>query len=215
MCVLTAMAVGAKARWLSLTIILALALAGGPLFFQPCDDEDAVGAQLAAFRSGQGVEGTDEYTPIGADNASVQQHLPLVRVLRLAQDDTADSTNGDNPEWRPAKHPEDQGSIPAKVIAKESNRERWVVDVSTPQSGYAVLRLMDYPSWRVSVDGQPVPPRPVREDGLMVVPVMPGSHTIAVQWSPTRDILAGRALTALTLLALAGTVVLERRGRRV
>ena len=72
----------------------------GWLFFQPCDDEDAVVAQVAAFHAGGGTEGTDEYTPMGVDNAAVQQHLPLVRVLRNAQDDTADDSTGDNPEWR-------------------------------------------------------------------------------------------------------------------
>ncbi len=71
-----------------------MAIGGGWLFFQPCDDEDAVAAQVAGFRQGGGSEGTDEYTPMGADNASIQQHLPLVRVLRRAQDDTADSTKG-------------------------------------------------------------------------------------------------------------------------
>ena len=71
-----------------------MAVGGGRLFFQPCDEEDAVAAQVAGFRQGGGSEGTDEYTPLGADNASIQQHLPLVRVLRAAQDDTADSTTG-------------------------------------------------------------------------------------------------------------------------
>ena len=99
-------------------MILVLAIGGGWLFFQPCDDEDAVGAQVAAFRLGQGTQGTDEYTPVGADNASIQQNLPLVRVVRTAEDDTADSTAGDNPEWRAG----DPGSIAAKVAAKALER---------------------------------------------------------------------------------------------
>ena len=81
-------------------LIVAMAVGGGRLFFQPCDDEDAVAAQITGFREGQGTQGTDEYTPKGADNSAVQQHLPLVRVLHTAQDDTADSSKGDNPEWR-------------------------------------------------------------------------------------------------------------------
>ena len=214
-CVLAAFALGAKhgarARWLSVTVIIALAIWGGRHFFQHCDDEDAVAAQVAAFRSEQGTEGTDEYTPVGADNASIQQHLPMVRVLRAAQDDTADSTAGDNPEWQQG----DPGSIAAKVAVNLWNAEHCVISLSTQESGYAALRLMDYPGWRVSVDGKQVLSRPVREDGLMAVPVMPGSQTIEVQWGATSDILAGRVLTAVALLALAGTVVLERRERRV
>jgi hypothetical protein len=199
---------GARALLPGLPLILALAIGGGQLFFQPCDDEDAVGAQVEAFRLGQGTQGTDEYTPVGADNASIQQHLPLVRVVRAAQDDAAGSTEGDNPEWRAR----DPGTIAAKVATKPWNAEHWMVNLSTPESGYAVLRLMDYPSWRVSVDDRQIVSRPLRRDGLMAVPVTPGSHTIDVQWSATRDVVAGRGLTSLALLGFVGTVVLERRG---
>ncbi len=74
---------------------------------------------------------------------------------------------------------------------------------------------MDYPSWQVTVDGKPAQGRPLRDDGLMAVPVMAGSHAIEVQWSATRDVIAGRAVSAIALLALALVAMLERRGRRV
>jgi 6-pyruvoyl-tetrahydropterin synthase related domain len=207
-CVLMAMALKRVPVVLPI-LLVAMAIGGGLLFFQPCDDEDAVSAQVAAFRLGQGTEGTDEYTPIGADNASIQQHLPLVRVLRGAQDDTADSTLGDNPEWKPG----DAGS--AIVDARRPDGEHWLVRITTPERGYAVLRLMDYPSWRVTVDGKPAPGRPIREDGLMAVPLMPGSHKIEVRWFATQDVIAGRELSSIALLALAIVAVLERRERRV
>jgi hypothetical protein len=217
-CVLAGMALKKPGRWpgqwppmIAAVVIVAMAIGGGILFFQPCDDEDAVAAQVAGFRLGQGTQGTDEYTPVAADNASVPQHLPLVRVLRAAQDDTADSTQGDNPEWRAG----DPGNIAAKVDTQRRNGEHWVVSVVTPEAGYAVLRLMDYPSWRVTVDGKPAPGRPVRDDGLMAVPVTAGSHAIEVQWSATRDVIAGREVSAISLLALAVVALLERRKRRV
>jgi 6-pyruvoyl-tetrahydropterin synthase related domain len=211
-CALAGMAVVRQARWrvlLAGIMIAAMAIGGGSLFFQPCDDEDAVAAQLAGFRLGQGTEGTDEYTPVGVDNAAVQQHLPLVRVLRAAQDDTADDTSTDNPEWRAG----DPGSIAARVDAKRPNGEHWTVSVITPETGYAVLRFMDYPSWRVTVDGQAMKSRPRREDGLMAVPVEVGSHRIDVQWTATRDVVTGRAITAIALLALTVVAMRERRGR--
>jgi hypothetical protein len=90
-----------------------------------------------------------------------------------------------------------------------------VVSVVTPETGYAVLRLMDYPSWRVTVDGKPGQGRPVRDDGLMAVPVSAGNHVMEVQWAATRDVIAGRAVSAFALLALAIVAVLERRERRV
>jgi hypothetical protein len=212
-CVLAAMALrvfvarGVGTRLSGFAMILALAIGGGWMFFQPCDDEDAVVAQVAAFRLGGGTQGTDEYTPVGVDNTSVQQGLPLVRVLRDAEDDIANRSGGDNPEWRAG----DPGSVAAKVDAQALDAEHWVVNLSTPKSGYAVLRLMDYPSWRVAVDGREVGGRPLRKDGLMTVPLMAGRHTIEVQWSATRDVVVGRVLSALGVLGLVGTVVLERR----
>jgi hypothetical protein len=213
-CLLAGMAVKQIYRWTAIlagVFIAAMAIGGGLHFFQPCDDEDAVAAQIADFRQGQGTQGTDEYTPAGADNSEVQQDLPLVRVLPDAQDDTANSSKGDNPEWQAGG----QGGIAATVHVKRWNAEHWAVRVTTPDSGYAVLRLMDYPAWRVTIDDRPVQDRPIREDGLMTVPVSAGNHTIEVQWTATRDVLAGRFVSAISLLALAIVGVLERRKRRV
>jgi 6-pyruvoyl-tetrahydropterin synthase related domain len=211
-CALAGMSVVKQARRYTVVagaMIVTLAIGGAFLFFQPCDDEDAVAAQLAGFRQGRGTQGTDEYTPIGVDNAAVQQGLPLVRMLRAAQDDTVDSTPADNPEWRPG----DPGGIAATVDARRPNGEHWVVRAETPEPGYAVLRLMDYPSWRVTVDGQRVGRRPVREDGLMAIPVQAGRHAIEVEWIATPDVIAGRVLSGCSLLALALVVVLERKRR--
>jgi hypothetical protein len=213
-CVLAGMAAEKTNRWkamASAVLIGAMAIGGGLIFFQPCDEEDAVTAQIAGFRRGQGTQGTDEYTPGNADNSAVQQHLPLVRVLLAAQGDTADSSKGDNPEWRAGA----PGGVAARVDVKQWNAEHWEVSVVTPETSYAVLRLMDYPSWRVTVDGRPVQGRPVRDDGLMTVPVAAGNHVMEVQWATTQDVLAGRVVSAISLLALAIVGVVERRGRRV
>ena len=213
-CLLAGMAVKKTNRGTAMLaglFIAAMAIGGGLLFFQPCDDEDAVAAQIAGFRQGQGTQGTDEYTPTGADNSAVQQHLPLVRLLSATQDDTADSSTGDNPDWRAGA----AGSIAATVNVKQSNAEHWIVSVVSPETGYAVLRLMDYPSWRVTLDGRPVQDRPVRDDGLMTVPVTAGNHVVEVQWAATRDVLTGRLVSAISLLALAIVGMLERRERRV
>jgi hypothetical protein len=74
---------------------------------------------------------------------------------------------------------------------------------------------MDYPSWRVTVDGKVAPSRPVRKDGLMAVPVEGGKHTIEVQWSATQDVIAGRAVSSISLLALVLMVTFGGKFRRV
>jgi hypothetical protein len=55
----------------------------------------------------------------------------------------------------------------------------------------------------------------MRDDGLMAVPVMAGNHAIEVQWTATRDVIIGSAVSTLALLALALVAMMERRGRRV
>jgi hypothetical protein len=101
------------------------------------------------------------------------------------------------------------------VDAKQENAEHWVVSVFTPEPGFAVLRLMEYPSWRVTVDGTAALGRPAREDGLMVVPVLAGSHSLEVRWKATPDVIAGRAVSVIALLLLAAVAMLERRKGRV
>jgi hypothetical protein len=213
-CLLVGMALKKPSRqtaMLAAVLIVAMAVGGGLLFFQPCDDEDAVAAQITGFREGQGTQGTDEYTPMGADNSAVQQHLPLVRALSAAQDDTADSSKGDNPEWRAGT----SRGIAATANVKRWNAEHWTVSIATAETGFAVLRLMDYPSWRVTVDDKPALGRPVRDDGLMTIPIIAGKHLMEVQWAATRDVIAGRTISAIALLALAIVVMLERRECRV
>jgi hypothetical protein len=132
-------------------------------------------------------------------------------VLSAAQDDTADSSKGDNPEWRAGT----SGSIAATVNTMRWNAEHWTVSIATAETGFAVLRLMDYPSWRVTVDDKPALGRPVRDDGLMTIPIIAGKHLMEVQWAATRDVIAGRTISAIALLALAIVVMLERRECRV
>ena len=47
-----------------------------------------------------GFEGTDEYTPIDADNGDIQQDLPAGANLKTADADEADSSVAENPEWQ-------------------------------------------------------------------------------------------------------------------
>jgi hypothetical protein len=211
-CVLAAMVkAGLKSRAAIGVVIALLAVGAGMRFFQICDDEDAVWAQITAFHTGDGTEGTDEYQPAGADNSTVQQHLPLVRVLRDSQDDTSVSVNGENAEWQAGN----AASIKAKVDGRQTSGESWTIRLATPQAGFAVLRLMDYPAWRVTLDGQLLTTRPSRPDGLMTLPVAAGSHAIQVQWMTTPDVFIGRLASAMALVALLAVVLMEHQKRQI
>ena len=66
---------------------------------------------------------------------------------------------------------------------------------------------MDYPAWRITLNGVEVRDRPHRSDGLMVIPIPAGASRIDIRWRLTRDEWAG---IVLSLLALAITLSLAR-----
>ncbi len=190
-----------RGRWraaAALAIAATLVWFGSTHYRQFCDDEDAVSAQVATFRSAAGFEGTDEYTPRGADNSILQQGLPQVRVVAQVNDDAADSGE-QNPQW---KEPTIRSA--ARIEVAEWSSEHKVLRIQGAPNGFAVLRLMDYPAWQVRLNGQPVQARPTRNDGLMTIPITAGTSTIEVRYGTTRDLWIGLVLSITALLALLG-----------
>jgi hypothetical protein len=174
------------------------------LFWQPCDKEDNVQAQIATFHNG-GFEGTDEYTPQNADNSEIQQGLPQVRLLKTPSAEEA--SDGNNSQW--TADPTEE--ISAGVTLDRWNPEQKSITIVNEQPGYAVLRLMDYPAWRVTGNGTDVRDRTKRGDGLMAIPVEAGTNHIDVRWRITTDQWAG---IGLSLGALAITLAFGWKGRR-
>ncbi|MGD0735998.1 MAG: hypothetical protein ABR976_12665 [Terracidiphilus sp.] len=192
-------------------VFLSMTFLAAQTFFQPCDDEDAVAPMLDTYRSGQGFIGTDEYEPIGADNALIATNLPFAC---LASDpDThlgvASGTPDVPPDWESG-----QGSCEATFSAPHFEPEHVRFAATIPHAGFLVLRLRNYPAWRVTVNGQLVTELPEREDGLMALPVAQGSVAIAADWTTTSDMVLGRWLSGLFLLLLAAVYWLERTGKQ-
>lgn len=185
-----------------LLLACGMAMFASRLWWQACDEEDNVQAQIATLHQG-GFEGTDEYTPRGADNALVQQGLPPVRVVNSPDADMASTS--DNPDWSP----EPGSTVPAKSSIEGWADQRYVVRITVPHPAWAVFRLMDYPPWLVRRNGTDVAARQ-RADGLMAVPLEAGSNRIEVRWQLTRDQWSG---IVLSLAALAITLALAFRQR--
>jgi hypothetical protein len=180
-----------------------------PCAHQYCDDEDNVSAQEQLMRDSDGQEGTDEYTPRQSDNSEIAQDQPDVRVLRSGNAEEPDSTSHENPEWRadPARE------IHATITTPEWNPERRTIVIDTPASGFALIRLMDYPSWEVRRNGHIVEHLPRREDGQLTVPVSQGRSEISIRWRTTPDAWVGRSLSLLGVLLWLAAWRLERRTR--
>jgi hypothetical protein len=177
--------------------------------FQPCDDEGGVPGMLASYRSGHGFVGTYEYEPMGADNSLVAAGLP--QACLVSDPATPLGKGSDDPD-APPDWDAAQGSCEATFpAAQDSQPEHLRLAATVAHSGYLVLRLRSYPAWRVRVNGQAVASLPPREDGLLAVPAPLGAVNINVDWTTTPDVLLARWLSALSVLALTGLCLMERR----
>jgi hypothetical protein len=180
--------------------------AAGQLFFQVCDDEDAVQGTLEVYRSGAGFVGTDEYEPPEADNTLVASGLPLACLATNPSAVLGKGAEDSQPIWYAG-----QGGCETTFGAIRNQAEHLQIKAVTNHPGFLILRLRSYPAWRVSVNGRPVTALPQRQDGLMAVPVPQGPVDLTVDWRTTPDVLAGRWLSGLVALLLTGLCFQERK----
>lgn len=185
------------------------------VFFQSCDDEDAVVPMVATYRSGAGVGGTDEYAPPATDNSLFAIGLPGACLVADPSTVLGKGTGDPDapPIWQAA-----QGSceetFAASPVSAKNHAEHFEVRANTGHAGYLILRLHSYPAWHVLVNGQPATDFPKRDDGLIAVPVAQGSVEITADWTATPDILLGRWCSGLALFLLMALWLLERRSLR-
>ena len=211
-------AVWMSRRWLHASLVgvcavwfLGATLFATQVFFQFCDNEDSVRGTLRAYRNGSGFEGTDEYAPPGADDSLVALNLPDACLTANPRVVLATSVDELTPVYQP-----ETGLCDATFSwndnAGTASAEHLHLAAVTPRAGYLVLKLRTYPAWQIKLNGQLIRSLPQREDGLMVVPVPHGPVSLAVDWSTTEDVIAGRWLS-LVALALVTCICLLERGR--
>jgi len=95
--------------------------------------------------------------------------------------------------------------------------ERWgseekLFTMDTPQPATAALRLMNYPAWRVEINGRVARAESHYDSGQMLIPLPAGSSRVRVHFAPPWDRLAGALISTMagaSLLVLA----LQRRSR--
>lgn len=100
------------------------------------------------------------------------------------------------------------------VRARQDRPGRWTVETSGSQPALVVVSEAYFPGWRAEVDGRRTPA--AEADGAFVgVPVEAGDHRITLTYDAPPAALVGRAITGLTLLAIAaGGLRSRRRNRR-
>ncbi|HWW15983.1 MAG TPA: 6-pyruvoyl-tetrahydropterin synthase-related protein [Candidatus Dormibacteraeota bacterium] len=127
------------------------------------------------METGDGYEGTDEYTPVGVDPSTLDKNARRVTV---------------------------EGPAHAAIRVSQWSPEikTFTADVSAPDN--LALHLFNYPVWRVEVNGRQVQAGTREGTGQMLVPVEAGANRVQITFIRTGDRMAGWwiSLLALTLV---------------
>jgi len=201
-------------RWLrpAVAAICAVLFAAGIVFaaqsfFRDGPEDSDLADLLDDYRTGAGFVGTDEYAPRGADNFLVATGLPDACLTDNFDDEQGiPPTQQDNPVWRP-----EQNSCISTAAAHLRTPEHMHIETVAVRAGFLILRLRSYPAWRVTVNGKFIASLQPRDDGLIAVPVPQGVVHVTVDWTATPDVIAGRCVSGLAVLALMALGVAERR----
>jgi hypothetical protein len=127
------------------------------------------------MESGPGYEGTDEYTPLGADPSAINKDARRVTV--------------EGPEHA-AIH----------VFKWNAESKFFTAEMSAPAK--LALRLFDYPAWQVEVNGQTVQADRREDTGQMLVPVQRGTNRVQITLIQTQDRTLGAVISLAAWLCL-------------
>jgi hypothetical protein len=192
-------------------VFLTTTFFAGRTFLRACNEGDTMADLLESYRGSGGLEGTDEYEPPDSDHWKIATGLP--DACFSAASDTpvgVGATKDSIPAWHP-----DQRSCEATATAQLREAEHLRIATVVPHAGFLILRLLRFPAWRITVNGQHVeagdPDTDPRDDGLIAVRVPQGPVELAVDWTATPDVIAGRCLSGLALVLLIAVGWVERR----
>ncbi len=170
-----------KWMWVAAVVLVA---AGTATFLvkQTWWDSDDIPSLREAIANGQGFEGTDEYDPLGDDHYNLPEKAPRVQVLPVEGS---------------------EGSAPKAEI----HIERWTAEeksLRVTSNGFMRigLRLLNYPAWRVELNGNEVTPQRAETNGQMILSLSPGTQRITVRFVRTPDRKLGIAISLVAVLIL-------------
>ncbi|HXR18247.1 MAG TPA: 6-pyruvoyl-tetrahydropterin synthase-related protein [Terriglobales bacterium] len=149
------------------------------------------GQMLRNQQSGSGYEGTDEYVPLNADPYQIKKDAPLVAFYDSAVPDQ-----------------ESQPRI------QQWSAESKTFTIATSQPERLVLRLFNYPAWRVAVNGRAVATTTRDVTGQMLIPVQAGENQVQITFARTWDRTLGGIISSVSALFVGGFVFIRRRRSR-
>ncbi len=170
-------------RALAVAAMLAALLIAGHRIQTPWWDTAGDIQQMSdAMSDGTGNEGIDEYVPLDADPYEVNKDLPRVSAVSGAP-------------------------IPARVVQWDAEDRHFIVHTTKPAT--LVLRLFDYPAWKVAVNGAAVTTGKSDVTGQLLIPVSTGRSDVSIHFSRTRDRLLGGMVSLLSLYLFVAAWLLK------
>lgn len=164
------------ARALVYLLLLAPVLVGAQSILAPYWDNTGDLWEMVDNQHDQiGYEGVDEYAPAGVDPYDTDQNTPLAQF---------------------------EGTGSAKVSVQRWDAERRVITAQASAPGELVLKLFNYPSWEVTVNGQHQHPG-MTKHYAMTVPISSGESRVEVRFNEGWDRRIGAAISLATLVAIA------------
>jgi len=140
------------------------------------------------IEDGDGYEGTDEYVPAGVDPYELKKDAPQVATV-----------SGD-----PAVIHIDRWGAQSKVFS---------ANVARPEK--LRIRLLNYPAWRVQLNGREITAGAQAVTGEILIPVDTGSNRVRLTFVQTEDRLIGDLVSAGTLLLVIAWSLYLRRQEQV
>jgi hypothetical protein len=170
-----------RLRWLWIAAVIAL-LIGTATFFvrQTWWDADDIATLQAGVAQGEGFDGTDEYDPAGDDHYNLPAKAPQARILPVDDSGTV--------------------SAEAKITVERWTAEERALRVDSPEPVRLGLRLLNYPAWRVEVNGSPATPEPAADSDQMILELPSGQSRVSLRFIRTLDRTVGGILSVISLL---------------
>jgi uncharacterized membrane protein YhaH (DUF805 family) len=190
-------------------VFAAIAVAGAAMVEDAWWDSENAPVLLAAIRSAQGYEGTDEYQPNGADRSELPGN----------PDPT---TRADDASATPAAPVEevDASSATATPVAGGTvvHIERWSAkrksfNVESARPVTLALRLLSYPAWQARVDGGEARLGAQPGTARLLLDLPAGTHLVEIRFRRTWDRTVGNAISAFSCVALLALGYGVRRRR--
>jgi hypothetical protein len=173
----------ARGRWIWMSVLI-VAVAGTATYLvrKAWWDSNDIPVLEHAIASGQGFEGTDEYDPLSDDHTNLPAKTPQVEIL------PANDAESSRPK--------------AEIRIVRWTAEEKELSVTSPQPLRLAIRLLDYPAWRVEVNGQSVTPQSPDGTAQMILPLLAGNTRIRLRFMRTLDRDLGKVLSGLSALVL-------------